>query len=113
MRNAFCSRFGLYTLKTIYEGHPAYIRPVSGQAFFYKKSFDKWDYFHKLERWIIGEEVRSCLDTISETFEDAKPALKVVLMHGKQLSNKKSALKRVTSLNHSCHFKTHLYCELF
>ena len=55
---AFCSRFGLYTLKTIYEGHPAYIRPVSGQAFFYKRSFDKWDYFHKLERWIIGEEVR-------------------------------------------------------
>ena len=42
-------RFGVFTLKTVYEGRPAYIHTATGQAFFYKSEFDKWDYWHKLE----------------------------------------------------------------
>ena len=60
----FVYRFGLFTLKTVYEGRPAYIHTVTGQAFFYKSEFDKWDYWHKLERWIIGNELGNAVGGI-------------------------------------------------
>ena len=54
----------MFTLKTVYEGRPAYIHTVTGQAFFYKSEFDKWDYWHKLERWIIGNELGNAVGGI-------------------------------------------------
>ena len=50
-------RFGLYTLETVFEGYPAYNRKASGQTFFYKEEYEKWQYAHKFERWLIGPTI--------------------------------------------------------
>ena len=51
------TRFGLYNLNTMYEGYPVYSRAASGQSMFYKKEYDKWEYAHRIERWIVGPTI--------------------------------------------------------
>ena len=44
-------------MNTIYEGYPVYSRAASGQSLFYKKDYDKWEYAHRIERWIVGPTI--------------------------------------------------------
>ena len=44
--------FGIYDLDSVVENRPAYIRRISGQNMFYKEAYDKWEYDHKIERYI-------------------------------------------------------------
>ena len=46
------ARFGVYTLTTTYQGYPVYSRAVSRQFLFYQREFEKWEYAHRIERWI-------------------------------------------------------------
>ena len=47
----------MYNLNTMYEGYPVYSRAASGQSMFYKKEYDKWEYAHRIERWIVGPTI--------------------------------------------------------
>merc|ERR1712141_889202 len=55
-------RFGLYVLETVYnsdgeDAYPAYFRKASNQNFFFKEEYEKWQYAHKFERWLIGPKI--------------------------------------------------------
>ena len=47
----------MYNLNTMFEGYPVYSRAASGQSLFYKKDYDKWEYAHRIERWIVGPSI--------------------------------------------------------
>ena len=58
----FQYRFGLYVLETVYnsdgeDAYPAYFRKASNQNFFFKEEYEKWQYAHKFERWLIGPKI--------------------------------------------------------
>eukprot|EP00094_Tigriopus_californicus_P011116 TCALIF_10727-PA protein Name:"Protein of unknown function" AED:0.41 eAED:0.41 QI:0/0.33/0.4/0.4/1/1/10/143/554 len=48
------SRLGLFTLSTLFEGYPVYSKKASSQHLFFKLEFDRWEYAHRIERWVVG-----------------------------------------------------------
>lgn len=56
--------FGIYDLDSVVENRPAYIRRISGQNMFYKEAYDKWEYDHKIERWIVGPKMEDAFGGI-------------------------------------------------
>ena len=52
-----CYRFGVYTLTTVYGGYPAFSRAVSGQHLFFQQDLGKWQYAHRISRWIVGPNI--------------------------------------------------------
>ncbi|XP_059098290.1 uncharacterized protein LOC131892433 isoform X1 [Tigriopus californicus] len=48
------ARLGLFTLSTLFEGYPVYSKKASSQHLFFKLEFDRWEYAHRIERWVVG-----------------------------------------------------------
>jgi hypothetical protein len=52
----------------MFEGYPVYSRAASGQSLFYKKDYDKWEYAHRIERWIVGPSIGDATVRLKEVF---------------------------------------------
>ena len=51
----------MFTLATLHEGYPVYTKQSTGQNLFFQKEFDRWQYAHRIRRWIVGPKVGDSL----------------------------------------------------